>query len=62
MPGLKGNNNVSLAEISALIGFLKNSWGNQGNFSTIESVNNVLDATSNRRSAFTEKELLQQFK
>jgi hypothetical protein len=62
MPGLKGNNNVSLAEITALIGFLKNSWGNQGNFSTIELVNKVLGATSNRSSAFTAKELRQQYK
>jgi putative membrane-bound dehydrogenase-like protein len=62
MPGLKGNNNVSLAELTALIGFLRNSWGNQGGLTTIGSVNKVLHETINRSSAFTEGELLQQYK
>lgn len=59
MPGLKGNNNVSYAELAALIGYLRNSWGNQGGLTTIESVNDVLKSTSKRTTAFTEAELNQ---
>ncbi|MDO6446957.1 c-type cytochrome [Colwellia sp. 1_MG-2023] len=61
MPGLKGNNNVSLAEISALVGYLRNSWGNQGSFISIESVNKVLNDTTDRSLAYTEQELLEDF-
>jgi mono/diheme cytochrome c family protein len=61
MPGLKNNNSVSLAEIAALIAYLRNSWGNRGNLLSIEAAYKVNELTSDQRGPFTEAELIQMF-
>ncbi|WNC72787.1 c-type cytochrome [Thalassotalea psychrophila] len=61
MPGIKDSFGVSLAEMTALMAYLRNSWGNKGSLLTITEVYKVDAQTKDRKGPYTEAELISEF-
>lgn len=62
MPGMAGSNAVTIPEMTALMAYLRNSWGNKASILSFSEVFEVNKATEGRSLPYTEAELKEQFK